>query len=335
MRPDARSQQFPGASLLSSVPTETDSYIVAQWPQATGRKAQAAPWSTTRPTSTRWIILLCDSLVEVYLADLSLFARPKHRTECWIERCLFDDKLCTPDAHISFVPIGVRAEHVTLSFSGLEVSEACSLKRILKALGITLAPTFSRHTTHLLCLSGSGAKLAKAREWGVPVVGMGWLGAMVRGEGDGVPGVEDYLISAAPDAGVDAGVEADAKKTSSKGKGKQKAEDTMGDITNSFDSQESQNQAQESTAFFLPPPPRPAPIASFGQPDASLGGMRFEFKYPDIYSVPIVQEDRGYLAIYAPDAQFAFTHGSEADLTTYVFGENATTASAPHAGRCR
>ncbi|KAJ7236947.1 hypothetical protein C8J57DRAFT_1728118 [Mycena rebaudengoi] len=226
-----------------------------------------------------YIIVRLVSGSALYLADPSPFARPKYRTECWLERCLFDDKLCAPDAHVSFVPIGVPlpidgAEHVTLSFSGLEVSEACWVKRILKALGITLAPTFSRHTTHLLCPSGSGAKFAKAREWGVPVVGMGWLGAMVRGEGDGVPGVEDYLVSAAPDAGVDAGVEADAKKTSSKGKGKQKAEDTMGDITNSFDSQESQNHAQESAAFFLPPPPRPrtAPIASFGQPDVSLGG---------------------------------------------------------------
>ncbi|KAJ7230931.1 Mss4-like protein [Mycena rebaudengoi] len=55
--------------------------------------------------------------------------------------------------------------------------------------------------------------------------------------------------------------------------------------------------------------------------------VRFEFTYPDIYSVPVVQcncsicEDRGYLLIYTPDAQFAFTHGSEADLTTYVFNQ--------------
>ncbi|KAJ7240566.1 hypothetical protein C8J57DRAFT_1527601 [Mycena rebaudengoi] len=52
--------------------------------------------------------------------------------------------------------------------------------------------------------------------------------------------------------------------------------------------------------------------------------VRFEFKYPDIYSVPVVQcncsicEDRGYLVIYTPDAQIAFTHGSEADLTTTI-----------------
>ncbi|KAJ7282744.1 Mss4-like protein [Mycena rebaudengoi] len=55
--------------------------------------------------------------------------------------------------------------------------------------------------------------------------------------------------------------------------------------------------------------------------------VRFEFAHPDIYSVPVVRcncsicTDRAFLNVYTPDAHFAFTHGSEADLTTYVFGE--------------
>ncbi|KAJ7236929.1 hypothetical protein C8J57DRAFT_1568971 [Mycena rebaudengoi] len=59
--------------------------------------------------------------------------------------------------------------------------------------------------------------------------------------------------------------------------GKQKAEDTMGDITITV-SPRITNHGQESAAFFLPPPPRSraAPIASFGQPDASLGGSALD-----------------------------------------------------------
>ncbi|KAJ6531543.1 hypothetical protein B0H10DRAFT_2150634 [Mycena sp. CBHHK59/15] len=132
----------------------------------------------------------------LYRTEADPFVRERYRTECWLERCLFEDRLCAPDAHVSFVPIGVRlpvpgAERITLSFSGLDASEACWVKRLLKALGITLASTFSRHTTHLLCPSGVGVKYDKARQWGVPVVGMGWLEAMVQG--GGVPDIEGHL----------------------------------------------------------------------------------------------------------------------------------------------
>ena len=42
------------------------------------------------------------------------------------------------------------------------------------------APTFNRATTHLLCPSGAGAKFAKAREWGTPVVDMRWLSYIAK-----------------------------------------------------------------------------------------------------------------------------------------------------------
>ncbi|KAI0000489.1 hypothetical protein BJV77DRAFT_391179 [Russula vinacea] len=45
---------------------------------------------------------------------------------------------------------------------------------------MTHAPTFNRATTHLLCPSAAGAKYAKARMWGTPVVDMSWLSFIAK-----------------------------------------------------------------------------------------------------------------------------------------------------------
>jgi DNA replication regulator DPB11 len=45
---------------------------------------------------------------------------------------------------------------------------------------MTHAPTFNRATTHLLCPSAAGAKYAKARVWGTPVVDMRWLSYIAK-----------------------------------------------------------------------------------------------------------------------------------------------------------
>lgn len=34
--------------------------------------------------------------------------RSKYRTECWLERCIFEDKVCPPDADISFTPLAIE-----------------------------------------------------------------------------------------------------------------------------------------------------------------------------------------------------------------------------------
>ncbi len=45
---------------------------------------------------------------------------------------------------------------------------------------MTHAPTFNRAATHLLCPTATGAKYARARAWGTPVVEMRWLSHIVR-----------------------------------------------------------------------------------------------------------------------------------------------------------
>ncbi|KAF7336075.1 hypothetical protein MSAN_02321500 [Mycena sanguinolenta] len=156
-----------------------------------------------------YIIVRLISGSALYLAETSDAMRARYRSECWLERCLLVDRICEPDEHASFVPLGIPlpvpgVDRVTLSFSGLDVSEACWVRRLLEALGITLAPAFSRHATHLLCPSGTGAKYARALQWGVPVVDMRWLAAMART--GVVPEVHAFLVSPA-EADVDAAPE--------------------------------------------------------------------------------------------------------------------------------
>lgn len=79
-----------------------------------------------------------------------------------------------------------------MSISGFDQSESCGLKRLLRALGITLAPTFTRRSTILLCPSGTGLKYEKAQEWGVPVVGMEWLKEMATS--GRIPEVEKHVV---------------------------------------------------------------------------------------------------------------------------------------------
>lgn len=135
-----------------------------------------------------------------------------------------------------------------LSISGLDQSESCALRRLLRALGITLAPTFSRRTTHLLCPSGIGQKFEKACEWGKPVVGMTWLAVMAST--GCIPPVEEHLVSrsttpaaaaaAAGSSKFDFGLPAEID-VKGKGKGKAVPQDLapidvgakMNDITNS------------------------------------------------------------------------------------------------------
>ncbi|KAF7326374.1 hypothetical protein MVEN_02623800 [Mycena venus] len=188
---DAETLSAAFAGLRFLLRGETDS--------ATVRKAiEGAGGAVVRGGDADYIIVRLISGSALYVAETSAAARALYRTECWLERCLLVDRLCAPDEHASFVPLSIPlpvpgADRITLSFSGLDVSEACWVRRLLEALGITLAPAFSRHATHLLCPSGTGMKYAHALQWGVPVIDMGWLAAMART--GSVPAVHAFLIS--------------------------------------------------------------------------------------------------------------------------------------------
>ncbi|KAJ3570667.1 hypothetical protein NP233_g4252 [Leucocoprinus birnbaumii] len=256
-----------------------------------------------------FVIVRLVSGSKLYREETDSVLRSKYRTECWLERCMFEDRVCPPDQDLSFVPLGIETpipgtEKIVLSFSGFDQAESCGVRRLLRALGITLAPSFSRNTTHLLCPSATGPKFAKACEWGKPVIQMSWLAAIVST--GAIPLVEDHLVPGST-VGVgeisrlDFGV---PMEVDVKGKGKAKAvpQDlppldvgtTMNDITNTdiFDSPADLPQHIPSHVRPAAPPPpakpqktrssssssakstsSPSAAISFGQPKKGLIGQ--------------------------------------------------------------
>jgi DNA replication regulator DPB11 len=144
------------------------------------------------------------------------------------------------------------SEGVQLSYSGLDQSEACWVRRLANGLGtftpdivlvlenshslagIGLAPNFTRRSTHLLCPEHKGAKFEKATEWCIPVVGMTWLEEMAKT--GMVPAVTTHLLGSPVEISYHSPasvLSSPAPLTKGKGKERERAGGSgMVDITN-------------------------------------------------------------------------------------------------------
>ncbi|KAJ4496321.1 hypothetical protein C8J55DRAFT_484199 [Lentinula edodes] len=197
------------------------------------------------------IIVRLVSGSSIFASIQSPFNRDKFRTECWLEKCLYEEKLCSPDNHVTFTPVSVRcpipsSESVRISFSGFDQAERFFVTRLIKALGLTLLSNFSKRATHLLCPSAEGLKFEKAQEWGVPVVNMTWLEEMKRS--GVVPAVHEHLVPSKP--------RPIGKSEEINPKGKHQDTDNempIADITNRIDSH-SQTQDDSQPIELLPHP---------------------------------------------------------------------------------
>ncbi|KZT29900.1 hypothetical protein NEOLEDRAFT_1084778 [Neolentinus lepideus HHB14362 ss-1] len=223
---------------------------------------------------------------KLYKDEADEAERSKYRTECWMERCIYEERVCSPHERVVFTPLKIDvpvpgAEDINLSFSGLDESEACWVRRVVRALGITPAPNFSRRSTHLLCPSATGVKYEKANEWSIPVVDLRWLEDIARlGI---IPDVADYTVSAPNEAAAQPQPDSIAENSRNvvvkdvKGKGKETDPEhdvRMVDITNDFslDNQpyDRRDRAQpvnvahrEDTLMYLDSV-QPAPPPAFG-----------------------------------------------------------------------
>ena len=106
-------------------------------------------------------------------------------TECWVEACLFEKRMIAPTDHLVFQPLPVPmpvpgANKLIIHLSGWSTSELVYLKRLIRAIGATLALKLDRNTTHFVCPSATSMKAAKCFEWGIPVLRDSWLLAIGR-----------------------------------------------------------------------------------------------------------------------------------------------------------
>ena len=79
---------------------------------------------------------------KLYRQEVEERERRKYRTECWLERCIYEERICSADEHPSFTPLDIEtpvegAENIHLSVSGFDESESWALRRLIRALGLS------------------------------------------------------------------------------------------------------------------------------------------------------------------------------------------------------
>ncbi|KAI6143841.1 hypothetical protein EDD17DRAFT_1421986, partial [Pisolithus thermaeus] len=94
-------------------------------------------------TEVSFIIVRLISGSKLYRDEPDEVERTKYRTECWLEHSVFFERICTPEENISFTPLAIPtpipgAENILLSLSGLDQSELCWIRRLLRALGLII-----------------------------------------------------------------------------------------------------------------------------------------------------------------------------------------------------
>ncbi|PPR02379.1 hypothetical protein CVT24_011721 [Panaeolus cyanescens] len=144
--------------------------------------------SNSEDEEVDFIVVRLISGSKIYRGEDDPLMRTKYRTECWLEKCLHEERICEPEENPAYVPLDIPlpvsgAEALIFAYSGFDQSEVMSLQRLFRALGINHSKVFSKKCTHLLCPSGKGPKFDKALEWNIPVVNMEFLRYMsTRGQ---------------------------------------------------------------------------------------------------------------------------------------------------------
>ena len=44
---------------------------------------------------------------KLFREEADIYRKSKYRTECWLERSIFDKRVCNPEDHVSFVPLSM------------------------------------------------------------------------------------------------------------------------------------------------------------------------------------------------------------------------------------
>ena len=50
---------------------------------------------------------LVNSGSKLYREEDNPILRSKYRTECWLEQCIYEERICAAEDHVSFVPLAI------------------------------------------------------------------------------------------------------------------------------------------------------------------------------------------------------------------------------------
>ncbi|KAK4704573.1 DNA replication regulator DPB11, partial [Phenoliferia sp. Uapishka_3] len=144
-----------------------------------------------RDDDADWIVVPVFGAPEKYLNSDD----PRVVTHLWIETCIFELKFVPPTDRLSERPLSCKVplpwgSTLNINTSGYEEAGKTHIKYIVMQLGGTFSDTFARTRSHLIHSAidegrePDGVKVAKACEWGIPVVGSKWLRDWVQEQED-------------------------------------------------------------------------------------------------------------------------------------------------------
>ena len=124
-------------------------------------------------------------------------------TELWIERCIANHSLFDPDDLVICKPMpgpfprprmfpcdntNVEMKNIAISITGFSGADLLHVERLIALLGADYYCNLTRRRSLLLTPDNvtSGQKLLKAKEWGIPVVRVGWLWEVIRRGGEDI-----------------------------------------------------------------------------------------------------------------------------------------------------
>ncbi|KAJ3359105.1 DNA topoisomerase 2-binding protein 1 [Allomyces javanicus] len=104
-------------------------------------------------------------------------------TELYLERCV--NFRCLFDEHAGLfytprvLPFLPKLHGVPVTVTGFDEMDRDDLTMLLARLGCEPLPGFSKRVQFLICHKAQGPKYARARDWGIPTVGVQWIVDMV------------------------------------------------------------------------------------------------------------------------------------------------------------
>lgn len=136
-----------GAALINRNGAEVDFYVV-----------RLAGYALFRSCELNSLTAACSGAEEMK-KEAPQNEHHKFRTECWVERCIFESRICDVDENVTFQPlkvptplagtasyvpcsiwitsvIGTDASQMFVASSGLDLSEQTWVKRLLRVLGM-------------------------------------------------------------------------------------------------------------------------------------------------------------------------------------------------------